>query len=308
MFLIYIGVEILDSFYDWTGCAGNLSHGTHPSMNACVRYLFIPRRSASCTCNFLLLMKVLLLIEKEQGREYNVCLYLFSLPSVLSPLRLGWLNRLKLDWCHCTPPQVKGSAELSHSAKGHQKKPQCCLSCGWAGMWVHTLPKEDMRSRPQCTDSIVQTEQECNFSCLFLEKKKSFPGEHRNNNFSTWRLQLWPVLAEARLFLPASSTPLGKADPHGLLEFYFGVHLLWEQTKQCFWLNQSWSPSVDLCHSAVASFRITPRIVISLQLSSGMNLNLGVGLAGWASELHFLSFLTDLWRVLNSCLLEKSQL
>lgn len=55
------------------------------------------------------------------------------------PLHLGWLYRLKLSWCHCTAPQVKGSAELSHSLEGHQKTPRCHLSCGWAGMGVHTL-------------------------------------------------------------------------------------------------------------------------------------------------------------------------
>lgn len=68
VFLIYINLEILDSFYDGTGCAENLSHGTHPSINACVRYLCLPWRSASYTCNFLLVVKVLLLIEKEQEK------------------------------------------------------------------------------------------------------------------------------------------------------------------------------------------------------------------------------------------------
>lgn len=76
-------------------------------------------------------------------REYNVCLYLSLFPPVLFPLHLRWLNRLKLNWCHCTAPQVKGSAELSHSLEGHQKTPRCHLSSGWAGTWVHTLPKED---------------------------------------------------------------------------------------------------------------------------------------------------------------------
>lgn len=71
-------------------------------------------------------------------KEYNVCLYLSLFPSALSPLHLGWLYRLKLNWCHCTAPQVKGSAELSHTLEGHQKTPRCHLSCGWAGMGVHT--------------------------------------------------------------------------------------------------------------------------------------------------------------------------
>lgn len=40
IFLIYIDVGILDSFYDWTGCAENLSNGTHPSMKAWGIYFF----------------------------------------------------------------------------------------------------------------------------------------------------------------------------------------------------------------------------------------------------------------------------
>lgn len=143
---------------------------------------------------------------------------------VLSPRHLGWLNRLKLDWCHHTPPQVKGSAELSHSAERHQKKPHCCLSCGWVGMWVHNFPKEDMHSRPQCTDSVVQTEQECDFSCLFLEKELSRGTQEQQLLYMEIANVTCPCRGQgrARLFLPASSTPLGKADPNLLV----GI-LLW---------------------------------------------------------------------------------
>lgn len=186
--------------------------------------------------------------------------------------------------------------ELRHSLEGHQKKPRCHLSCHWGAMEVHTLPKEDTPSHPQCTDSIRQTKE-----ALFLEM--SFPGEHRTNHFLSRRLPLWPVLAEAeegraRLFLPVPSTPLGKGKSPILGFIYSEIKL-----NNAF----DWSPYIDLCHSPIASFRITC-IIISLQLSLGINLNLGFGLVGWASELNFLSFLTDLWRILNSHLFEKSWL
>lgn len=177
-----------------------------------------------------------------------------------------------------------------------------------AGTWAHTLPREDACSHLQCIGSILQTEEEWSFSCLFLEK--TFSGEHRTNNFFSQRFSPWPVLAEAMetcSFCLSFTHPWKKQVPICLLASYFVVHSLWDQTKQCFWLNQPWSPSIDPCHSPTASFRITPCIIISLQLSLGINLNLG-GWAGGASELCFLSFLTDLWRILNSHLFEKSWL
>lgn len=52
--------------------------------------------------------------------------------------------------------------------------------------------------------------------------------------------------------------------PICLLAFYIVVHSIWDQNKQWFWPNTSWSPSIDFCHSPIASIRITPFIIISL--------------------------------------------
>lgn len=147
-------------------------------------------------------------------REYDVCLYLSLFPSALSPLHLRWLKRLKLNWCRCTAPQVKGSAELSHSLEGHQKTPRCHLSCGWAGTWVHTLPK----GTPVLTLSALTPFcwlKKCGTFPDFFWKKAFQGNTGPTNSFHRKELQLWAVLAEARegkdrLFLPVSSTALAK--------------------------------------------------------------------------------------------------
>lgn len=78
-------------------------------------------------------------------------------------------------------------------------------------MVVHTLPKGDTRSHPQCTNSIQQTKEAQRFSCFISGNELSRGTQDQQFLF----MEVATVLAEAkegraRVFLPVPSTPLGK--------------------------------------------------------------------------------------------------
>lgn len=251
VFLVYISVRISDSFYNWTGYAENLPHGTHPSTNACVRYFFfLPQRSASCTCNFLLLTKMLLLTEKDQDKEIQCLSLPLTAPPCgassafgvikqvearLMPLHRGKLQRRAEGWFGGAPEESKGPSLLwlGWHVSPHPSQGGCLFSHA-----VHWLHPADWRRM-----------------ALFLP----FSGKDLSRGTQDWQLLFTEVLTVTspcrghgrkghKLFLPVFSTPLGKSTSQSAswhLTLWF-IHSEFKLSNAFDWTNPEVHPLISV--------------------------------------------------------------